>query len=145
MSWSVTPLATGLTLQHNGGTFISADIDGNVSAKVNGTVQSLANIASIGITQTWQDLTASRALATTYTNTSGRPIHVSVTGVSSAVASIAITFNINGVSQGSQTTYANGAGHYSWQSFIIPPGATYSVAMTASGGTHTIFVWKELR
>jgi len=41
--------------------------------------QALAVMSSIGYSQTWQDVTASRAAGTTYTNTTGRPITAIIT------------------------------------------------------------------
>ena len=50
----------------------------------------------IGVGQTWQDVTASRALGVTYTNTTGKPIHVIAGIFSTNVGTQSAT--VNGVS-----------------------------------------------
>lgn len=93
-----------------------------------------------GYNQSWQDMTASRALSTTYTNGTSRPIAVSVwataTGVngnlSAAVGGVTIAL-------GNQ---AHVAGAVACVSFAVPPGSTYSVSQ---GGTAPINKWMELR
>jgi len=86
----------------------------------------------LGAGQTLQDVTGSRALSTTYTNTTGVAIHVLVvTGSNSTTVTIA------GIAL--PTTVAVGSLKYVW-SFIVPPGATYQVA---SG--NAIEKWLEMR
>lgn len=93
----------------------------------------------IGVEQTWQDVTASRAAGITYTNTTGKPI----------IASVYFS-----ISAANQTSYAYvdsimvcgyaGNGTYSWRStfsLIIPNGSTYR--LTISSGS--IVKWSELR
>ncbi len=96
--------------------------------------------SSLGYGQTWQDLTASRALATNYTNSTGRPIQVlaRVTCVSGAQN---ITATVGGVAvvvaMTAPTANAGAVG-----SFIVPNGAVYQVSST---GTPTLQSWAELR
>lgn len=82
----------------------------------------------LGVGQSWQDVTAIRALGTTYTNTTGRPIQLWFGFVRNTVWSVNIT--VNGVTSG-------GAGYCP----IIPAGSTYSIS--ASGITS--IKWLELR
>jgi hypothetical protein len=82
----------------------------------------------LGMGQTWQNVTASRALNTTYTNSTGRPIQVSMSGSTGA----SITLTINGAALAPVV--------YSIH-FVVPVGATYAVAL--SGGS--IAGWNELR
>lgn len=102
-----------------------------VGTNISGTANSLN--AGLGVNQTWQNMTGSRALGTTYTNTSGKPISV--------------TFSCNAGS-GTQTAIVGGVtvlssveGLDSNQSFnfIVPTGSTYSI--TGSG----LLSWVELR
>lgn len=79
----------------------------------------------IGIGQTWTNVKASRASNINYTNTTGKPIFVSVTG-SSNTTMLEIYFYINDVLNwaskddlGTGTIIKNGAG------FIVPNGSTY--------------------
>lgn len=106
--------------------------------------QALAALSSIGYSQTWQNLTGSRAGGTTYYNTTGRPISVSVTGYSSVNPDHAV-LTINGTIVGrsnSQIT-GNGSGYYLYVTGIVPPGGSYNVA--ASSGSLTPYLWSELR
>lgn len=89
--------------------------------------QALAAMSSLGYGQTWQVVTGSRALSTTYYNTTGKPIYVLVDGLTGAVG-----FVVNGntgLSGGGQGVY----------SFIVPINNSYSV--TAGG----VARWSELR
>jgi hypothetical protein len=94
----------------------------------------------IGIGQTWQLLTGSRAIGTTYTNSTGRPIMVAAVFTNSSTNQT-VGFTVSGVNVVfDQTTTANtGAGG----TLIIPNGATY-VTYT-SAGTLTLVSWSELR
>jgi hypothetical protein len=86
----------------------------------------LSSMSSIGYGQTWQNVTGSRVISTTYYNTTGRPIFVNFYGTTGGT----VTLTINGVAgpQGNQLIWA-----------IIPAGASYSIAGMA------ISSWYELR
>jgi hypothetical protein len=87
--------------------------------------------------RTWQDVKASRALATPYTNSTGRDIDVSVTAVLATSGTITIT--VNGV-VASQCSYG-GSGNLGGNVIAtIPPGASYTVTSSAA-----ISIWAELR
>jgi lysophospholipase L1-like esterase len=93
----------------------------------------------VGDGQTWQDVTASRVAGTTYTNSTGRPITLSVYNAASASGSFSLTVAgiVIGIFQTNNTT--PGA---SGQLFgVVPPGATYLVAVSGM----TIGRWSELR
>lgn len=93
----------------------------------------LAAMGSLGYGQTWQAVT--RALATTYYNTTGRPIVLSVT-YSQVAGSTIITVNGNIAAQ------AGGASGNCFISAIIPPGASYTITQNAG---NTISFAYELR
>ena len=104
--------------------------------------QALAALSSIGYGQTWQDVTGSRALATTYTNTTGKPICVIVNIVASDLTFYG-SIRINGVIV-SNTSQGTGTPSFvSPAVIIVPPGSTYSV--TTAVGTISINKWTELR
>jgi hypothetical protein len=107
---------------------------------IGGGVPQLGSMMSLGFGQTWQIVTGSRAIGTTYYNTTGRPIllFVSVSGVTAGTANSG-TININSVAIGYITGYSSSA--YS-SSFIIPAGGSYSV--TNTGGIN-LLIWSELR
>jgi len=90
--------------------------------------------------QTWQVLTSSRSLNTTYTNTTGRPIGVCV---SFYTVNQSIEFNmvVNGATcmDGGQN---GGSVVRQSQSIIVPSGATYIMVY---GGSYSTFLWSELR
>lgn len=84
----------------------------------------------IGVGQTWQNVT--RAMNTTYTNTTGRPILVfaCVSGSNTGGAA-SVRVLVNAVEMGTAIlTESNGA---SWNngrqtfSFAVPPGQTYRI------------------
>jgi len=88
--------------------------------------QALAAMSSLGYGQTFQDVSASRAVGTTYYNTTGKPIFVNY--VSTAFATC--TLMIGGVSVGSITAPV---------SFVVPAGQSYSITST------TLQKWTEIR
>jgi hypothetical protein len=93
------------------------------------------NESPLGTGQSWSNVTASRVLGTTYTNSTGRPI--------------AVLLQHNPYSGGTQID-DNGTRFWStgsetnvvyWITWIIPPGRTY--AFNANFGT--LYRWLELR
>ena len=97
--------------------------------------QALAAMSSLGYGQTWQTVT--RALATTYYNTTGKAI-VGVVVISFVTTAVA-TITINGIA----VSLTNSVGANSDCGFyIIPAGASY---IMANGGTGTITSAAELR
>ena len=97
--------------------------------------QALASMSSLGYSQTWQNLTGSRAVNTTYYNTTGKPISVNI-----LITNIGTTGGIavNGVT----CSYAlNVANNNNLVTAIVPVGASYILTPAAM----TFFVWSELR
>lgn len=99
--------------------------------------ESLETIKSygIGFAQTWQNPT--RAFNTQYTNSTGRPIMVEI--YATGTGDTALTATISGVSFTIGRNSVTGGGPVG--SFIVPVGATYSVAYTGQ----TLQSWFELR
>jgi hypothetical protein len=81
----------------------------------------------IGVNQTWQNMTSSRAFGTTYTNSTGKPIALSIfaTGATPNLT-VGSTIFIGASASGTAFT-------------IVPNGGTYS----ATSGT--LNTWYELR
>ena len=104
------------------------------------SVPSAAN-TQLGVGQTWQDVTASRALGTTYTNTTSKPIFVGIRQTSTGAGGFNGPATVAGVSMAYPYNYAVGSGYYCVTNFIVPPGATYSCAASSS----TLGQWIELR
>jgi hypothetical protein len=98
--------------------------------------QALAAMSSIGYSQTWSDVTASRAAGTTYTNNTGRPIMVNI-GISKASTGVE-TLTVGGVVAAKVLWGGASSGYLS---AIVPVGATY-VWSTVGG---SLYSWSELR
>jgi hypothetical protein len=122
----VAPGASGNVLKSDGTTWVSGVVS-----------------AGVGDGQTWQNVTGSRALATTYTNSTGKPIQVSVNGFGSPSGGT-FDFYINGtvVSTSGTTSLASGSSYVSFN-LIIPNGNTYSCSVAS--GSSSLVSWFELR
>lgn len=97
---------------------------------------------ALGQKQTWKNMTSSRVLGTTYTNTTTKPIQiVALVGPSSA-ANVTPRFTIDAMPIAGN--YTSGANQYTLTaSCIVPPGSTYN--LTVANGTAAIVSWYELR
>jgi hypothetical protein len=110
---------------------IAAGSSGNVLTS-NGSQWLSQTPQIIGVGQTWQDQSGIKSVNTTYTNTTGKPIMVSVSQASTGQQN----FYINGnyfaqISQNSNNSSAFG--------FIVPDGDTYRI------DTNQPSYWWELR
>ncbi len=106
--------------------------------KADNSVEFPGGVASgvFGTGQTVHDVTASRAKATLYTNSTGKPIKVSINPTATANATSSITVNgvvVQSLSFGSATVTAP----LEWE---VPNGATYQFDSTT-----TIIRWVEQR
>ena len=91
-----------------------------------------------GQDQTWQDVTAERALSVTYTNNTGRPIEiVVVTNFNTTASGNALV--IDGIVTNESFSSGSGTIGFSLQG-IVPNGSTYSV-----GTSKGLRSWDELR
>jgi hypothetical protein len=88
--------------------------------------------------EVWNNVTGSRALGNTYTNSNSYPIMISVSGTGSGSSGIVV--NVNGTEVYRNQAQWNGAGAFPGAVLIIPSGATYSVTMSTSG----LAAWWEL-
>ena len=84
--------------------------------------QALAAMSSIGYGQTWRDLTGSKAFNTTYYNTTGKPILVSI--ATNTTWPGARTFSVNGVVVDT-INCASAVNIQLGVKAIVPPGASY--------------------
>jgi hypothetical protein len=94
-------------------------------------------VVPIGVGQTWQSVTGSRALLTNYTNSTGKPIQVYIvcTGGSSNGATLTIAGNTPA------QLYTNIAGGRVGLFCIIPNSTVYQLGDSGA----TIHSWWELR
>lgn len=103
----------------------------------------IASVGGLGVGQTWQNVTGSRASGTTYTNSTGKPIQINVViGVSGFSGSYSRSVTVGGVVLASDSTTGQ-----TFVSAIVPTGATYSFIASASGGTapSATYIFSELR
>jgi hypothetical protein len=105
-----------------------------------GTIALTSNInaLAIGVDQTWQNLTASRVVGTTYTNSTGRPIAVSIYASTTNPGG---RLTVDGITVSYQYI-ASGTAGAAGPSAIIPNGSTY---VYNGGNNNTVTVWAELR
>ncbi|MFV3288528.1 hypothetical protein ACNFBR_07310 [Pseudomonas sp. NY11955] len=97
-------------------------------------------IGDIGVGQTWKAV--SRSLSTTYTNTTGKPIQVSVFGGPANGGGVGYQVAVDGAVAGiGSYSYASGQ-YIASQTIIVPPGATYNVSVL--NGTAPVLYWREL-
>jgi hypothetical protein len=124
---TVAPGTTGNLLVSNGTAWTSTTLAAS-GAKL-----------GLGITgEVWNNVTGSRGLGTTYTNSRGYPIMISITGTASGASGIFV--NVNGTEIYRNQAQWNGAGAFPGAVLIIPNGATYSATMSTSG----LSTWYEL-
>jgi hypothetical protein len=124
------------------GNLVAPSTSGNVLTS-NGTTWTSEVLGAIGVGQTWQNVTGSRSLNTAYTNSTSKPIMVSVyyqtlgtnnnlTAVVGGVTVAGMLFNlVFGTLQTGDSF-----------SFIVPAGTSYQVNSSAAPG---ISSWSELR
>ena len=117
---------------------VAPSTSGNI-LKSNGTTwQSVASDPAIGVGQTWQNVTSSRAPGASYTNSTGKPIQVSIccTRVATSGAASAIVGGVQVATISNGGT--NDVSTTSQVAFIVPNGSTYSFSAVFA-------YWAELR
>jgi hypothetical protein len=95
-----------------------------------------ASASGLGVGQTWTNVTGSRALGTTYTNSTSNPIFASVYVTGQTTVGVTITVSGNVVA-----TFQWAGTNNNTSTTIIPAGATYSF----STGSGSLGSWWELR
>ena len=102
-----------------------------------GTVALTSDIVGVGIGQTWTSFNSgTRVSGTTYTNSTGKPIVVSLgaSGTSSGVSIVIDGVTVANQTNGAASSFNNSA------SAIVPNGSTYVCTYSP-----TFFFWSELR
>jgi hypothetical protein len=105
------------------------------------------NSYALGVGQTWQNMlspTVQRALATTYTNSTGRPIMVALTNYFSTSNALVLNVDSFGVTAVFSSAFNTGGGGTVGSPnlcVVIPIGATYIIPNTF----WPIEYWWELR
>lgn len=101
------------------------------------TIPQIMEVSALGWGQSWQDVLASRAVSTSYQNTTGRPIMVNVRYVG---ASGVVTFQISSNGTDWVTVSDNDTTPYGSHSSVVPNGHFYRI-----NGSASISIWAELR
>ena len=126
-----TSLTANNVLLGNGTSAVQAvapGTSGNVLTSDGTTWQSSTPASPIGVGQTWQNVLSSRTSGTTYTNSTGKSIMVSVRSVNS------LTVTVGGV------TVFNDSGNIGFAcQFIVPNSTSYVVTGSSMS------IWAELR
>ena len=99
------------------------------------------NLPLLGYGQTWQDVTSSRSSGSTYTNSTEKPIMISIIATGRDAT---VQIYIGGLLVAKQTDIYDGEYNVSTCSTIVPPGSTYRVISTNRWGI-SISSWAELR
>ncbi|HHE6468363.1 TPA: phage tail protein [Providencia rettgeri] len=126
---------------------LSADISltaGDVGAYTKAEVDSkLAAGSGLGYGQTWKDVKASRTVSTIYTNSTGKPILVSISPNGARDHYMGFDCFINNVKVAVSVGY--GGESKPQLCFIVPNGATYKIEYSANVTKNGINMWTELR
>lgn len=121
------------------GNLVAPGTSGNVLTS-NGTTWTSASGIGIGVGQTWQNVTSSRASGTTYTNSTGKPIFVMIS-VNNSGGGGTDTFSIDGNVVASHQNVGGSAPGFVI-SFIVPNSSTYSASVSSMAN---VPYWAELR
>lgn len=133
-STNATNVVSGGTIASNVTATTQSNGDNSTKVATTAYVQNM----SFGRGQTYQDVTSSRALSTTYTNSTGRPIWLSVSFGNSAnqVCKLYVDGNLASYCEGDLYPRLTVTG-------VVPPGSTYYISRTSGSGGITY--WIELR
>lgn len=116
------------------------NVSGGYVTSVNGS-QGAVTVGGVGTGQSWQNVTGSRSIGSSYTNSTSNPIMV-VVSVLNGNNTATLNFYVGGVQVGyvshDLTSVGNSVG--SPITFIVPVGASYSTS-----GSCTSYLWAELR
>ena len=96
--------------------------------------------SSIGVGQTWQNLTSSRASGVTYTNTTGKPIQLSIIMRDTNSDNFSVTLKIGGVVVAHLPDLAGGNYGYQQLTAIVPIAQSYQLDTS-----EIVSYWAELR
>jgi len=111
-------------------------------AKVAASATEVVGNFALGVGQTWQDMTSSRALNVTYQNTTGRPIFIALSGTVSGNATMSILVSSNSDMSSSVTVdRTSDIDDPSGVQAIIPNNIYYKASVVSASG----LVWAELR
>lgn len=102
-------------------------------------------IRPLGEGQTWQNVTGSRTAGTNYTNSTGRPILVSITSATATSGYGYLTLVIDGITVQNYTFSSGGVNFGACVSSVVPAGSVYSITNSFGSAGGGVSVWAELR
>jgi len=129
-----------ITVNNTGVTSVTAGTGISVSGSTGAVTITNTSSGGFGVGQTWSNQTANRGNGTTYTNSTGLPIQVSVFIHDNS--NQPSNLNITVAGSGIYPTQSAFPGYYSCITFTVPTSATYAISWNAGanfGG------WWELR
>lgn len=106
--------------------------------------QALAALSSLGYGQTWTDVSGSRVVGTTYYNTTGKPIMLSIASSCAATGAGPLTVTINGLACGIGNQVNTTSGTGGGGTIVVPSGASYVISVSGTG-TPSLTSVRELR
>ena len=113
---------------------MATTISGSLATFSDGSQQAIStNFYALSVMSAWNDVTSSRALATVYTNSTGRPIMVAITNHRSISNALVLNIDSFGVLATISSAFnTGGGGTVGSPSFcvVIPIGATYTLPYT---------------
>lgn len=143
ISGNAATASTSSACSGNSATATYATTAGNGGVtSVNGSTGAVT-VNSVGVGQSWSDVTSSRVLGTTYTNSTAKPIMLSISLYTDTGHAVFWYVTVSGVIVGRSAS--DGAYGVPWTqiSVVVPAGATYSA--TVSAGSNQDILWAELR
>jgi hypothetical protein len=96
--------------------------------------------AGVGVNQSWTDVTSSRTSGTVYTNSTGKPIQVVVSGATVGTTG-SLSANVQAVTVYTASWSLTTGNYLIGTSFIVPAGHQYNVLWSSTA----ISSWRELR
>jgi hypothetical protein len=111
-------------------------------AKVAASATEVVGDYALGVGQTWQDMTSSRAFNTTYQNTTGRPIFIGVSATVAGGSTMSLLVSPNSNMSSSVTAdRTSDINDPTGVSAIIPNNIYYKASVASASG----LIWAELR
>lgn len=124
------------------GSASTATTQASTDNSTNIATTAFAHSLVLGVDQTWQNMSGSRAFGTTYTNSGTKPICFTFQ-ISSATSGSTLTTVVGGVTLSVANANLGSAYVNNWPIVVVPAGATYSVSI--SYGSIAYLSWSELR
>jgi hypothetical protein len=133
-----------ITIDGNG-TVSGLTATGLTTAQNVAFAQLVGTASPIGAGQTWQNLLASRAVNTVYTNSSGKPIQVSIVVNESRVGEYSrARLQVDSINVAVASSFYSVNGNGNTVTAIVPNGSTYQL-IPDEAAFDVLIYWAELR